>query len=1275
MGRQIGRRRRWLLLLVGGVVVSAGFVALFWGLRERFEGWLERQIADSLRGWCAVSEVEVHWLPLQLAAHKLACDGPLTAVEEIRFIPQVGASLRNLELRVSVQLLGPQVDLRVAEHGASEPPNGSERRWLFLAAAPRVIATIEAEHLRLRFGYFDSSDVEVAAERAEATVVFLPGDDKGHAELQGGGVAWRRGASAVEAVKLSAALGWDSGGWNLERAEVRGPALLLVASSKKGVGTRFRVRAPMDAVAAFVPLPGGFAGELSLRGTLKGDLADPDLTVSLSLVEARLPGLPTSRWFAEVARREHLVRVAGLRGATDSAEVSGEGELLFGEGAFVQTFLEFRCADTTTCAGVYLAPAAPVARAIAGELSLVGMIEPLALSWAGRGRLEFGEVLAAGKQSSAWTLSGQLAAGNLDLEAKIADGREAALQAAFASGEEVSFSVTARSPDVGAWLQVTAPRMAQAAERWRAELAVRGRLDRASSVWGVDVSGRAGASAGTAGAHWNCKVSGHGSAWGAEGCRVDLGFGGSLSVERIEAEDWIHLQRVSAEARQLSLEPLWVMAFGPGGGRPFIGGVADGRLEWPVMRQERFTVRDLFVAGEPIPRLTIEYAPAEGALAQVRVEAEHRDAGHLLVAGKVGPRFEGHVQIDARGWNLAGLRALENAGAEGTLDVSGEVFVGWPPRGGTIRSEVRGAVLRGWEIGDVQGQVELDPKGWRIEVGALRDQVRMRGLLEPKPPFGFSARAQFAVHEWPPLTRRGLGIRTEGFLAADGRLQTGELQRAEWELGQFDLVVGRQHVRILGPARGLYESGRIALEDWRFEVPGGEANLSVALTRDGELSCRVISESDLGWISALLPQVVVGGRGRLNLELSHRSDRGWSARGEARFVDVSIEREDFPPASQVEITVRMEKREIAEVHAAGSLGRGRFEVQGQVDLGVGPTLDWQINDVELEALGGWEAVLDGRGALRGAWSQLELTGEVVVERAEYANDVELSDLLDWLRARWFSRERAPERPGARMAGAPVRVNVIVYSTGGVTIRNNLADVDFWIDLWLTGPLATPHVGGRIGVLGGKVSFQGRSFEVVGYQVEFRDGATPGPWLQIAAETEVRTAGNEYLITATVEGPANAPVVRFAADDPSLSEADILSLIVFGRTRSQLQTAGTSVNPLGVALGLVPTSVVERPVTRWLGVDRFEVSAAQGRETASLEPRFTVGKAITDQLYASLATIVGFQSRQIVQLEYRVAQRVSLLGSWESGTTEAAGAFGGDIKFRIDSYRSPFSLCN
>jgi hypothetical protein len=138
---------------------------------------------------------------------------------------------------------------------------------------------------------------------------------------------------------------------------------------------------------------------------------------------------------------------------------------------------------------------------------------------------------------------------------------------------------------------------------------------------------------------------------------------------------------------------------------------------------------------------------------------------------------------------------------------------------------------------------------------------------------------------------------------------------------------------------------------------------------------------------------------------------------------------------------------------------------------------------------------------------------------------------------------------------------------------------------------------------------------------------------------------------------------------------MLSLITFGQTTAQLQRQGGGISPID-ALALLPTGTITAPVAKLIGVNRMEIEAVQSPSTGSaggIQPRLTLGKDLTDRLRASVSTAFGLSTEQMAQLEYRVTPRISLLGSWEGQTTGQAGAFGGDIKFRYEFRRIPFSL--
>jgi autotransporter translocation and assembly factor TamB len=160
----------------------------------------------------------------------------------------------------------------------------------------------------------------------------------------------------------------------------------------------------------------------------------------------------------------------------------------------------------------------------------------------------------------------------------------------------------------------------------------------------------------------------------------------------------------------------------------------------------------------------------------------------------------------------------------------------------------------------------------------------------------------------------------------------------------------------------------------------------------------------------------------------------------------------------------------------------------------------------------------------------------------------------------------------------------------------------------------------------------------------------------------------------VTGTVDNPRVQFSSDDPGLSQNDVLSLVTLGRTtREQSRDSGVGV---GDILSLLPseyTGDVSQQVRTIFRVDRFAVEPAYVRNTGTVEPRVTVGKDLTDRIRALASSSFGVEAHNTVQLEYRITSRISLVSTWESASSSQAGAFGGDIKFRYEFRKLPFSL--
>jgi autotransporter translocation and assembly factor TamB len=195
-------------------------------------------------------------------------------------------------------------------------------------------------------------------------------------------------------------------------------------------------------------------------------------------------------------------------------------------------------------------------------------------------------------------------------------------------------------------------------------------------------------------------------------------------------------------------------------------------------------------------------------------------------------------------------------------------------------------------------------------------------------------------------------------------------------------------------------------------------------------------------------------------------------------------------------------------------------------------------------------------------------------------------------------------------------------------------------------------------------------------VRFQDERPTNPDLEFSGETRVDTRDADYAIQVRVSGTADSPRIQFTADDPALTENDVLALVTFGRTVSQLQSQGAGIDLSDVlALTAGPQAgKVEERIHTFFPVDRIEVEPSFSRVSGANEPRLRIAKDLAERLSAVVGTGLGSERRQDVGLEYQVTRRFSLQGVWESQTKSEAGAFGGNLKFHVPFRTLPrFSL--
>jgi autotransporter translocation and assembly factor TamB len=153
-------------------------------------------------------------------------------------------------------------------------------------------------------------------------------------------------------------------------------------------------------------------------------------------------------------------------------------------------------------------------------------------------------------------------------------------------------------------------------------------------------------------------------------------------------------------------------------------------------------------------------------------------------------------------------------------------------------------------------------------------------------------------------------------------------------------------------------------------------------------------------------------------------------------------------------------------------------------------------------------------------------------------------------------------------------------------------------------------------------------------------------LDVTATHEV--AG--YVVTIHVEGDSKQPKINLSSEPEPLEQADIASLLVFGRTTDKL--TGSEENSLGskaqnAALGAVAGQAAS-VVGEQLGLDTVEVEVGDDPD----ETRVGTGKYITQDIFLSYERQLGKDGGNTVGVEYSINRNLKLKGS-SSDTGESA----------------------
>ncbi|HXZ86908.1 MAG TPA: translocation/assembly module TamB, partial [Myxococcota bacterium] len=290
-------------------------------------------------------------------------------------------------------------------------------------------------------------------------------------------------------------------------------------------------------------------------------------------------------------------------------------------------------------------------------------------------------------------------------------------------------------------------------------------------------------------------------------------------------------------------------------------------------------------------------------------------------------------------------------------------------------------------------------------------------------------------------------------------------------------------------------------------------------------------------------------------------------------------------------------------------------------------LRWQTN---------LQAQASGEIALGGPLDALSARGEVTLRGLHYSLAGGADPLLGEVTVRDSRLPARPERPlletSRIYAGASVDVKVDIADDGRV--QGQGANLEIAGQLVASKSPDQPLVlRGAIDTTHGSYRIRGKTFLVERAHVEFTGRPDLDPDIDVRAMHRVR----DIRVYALVRGRASAPSIQLSSDPP-YPQDDVLALLLFGKTRDELDQQQASAVQSAVA-GTAGAAL--ESVTSTLGIDVPLDTVVVENSTTNGETTVGLGGYVTKDIYVGYGRGIGSDADNNVRIDWRFHPRWSV----------------------------------
>jgi translocation and assembly module TamB len=187
----------------------------------------------------------------------------------------------------------------------------------------------------------------------------------------------------------------------------------------------------------------------------------------------------------------------------------------------------------------------------------------------------------------------------------------------------------------------------------------------------------------------------------------------------------------------------------------------------------------------------------------------------------------------------------------------------------------------------------------------------------------------------------------------------------------------------------------------------------------------------------------------------------------------------------------------------------------------------------------------------------------------------------------------------------MNLDVIIHRDTWIKAADSAVELEGKIHLYKS-PRGKPILSGTINSVRGNLAVAGKTFTLSRGRIIFTGGQEIDPSLDLAAQY----AAPGYDITATLTGTAKKPVLALSST-PSLTQADILAVLMFGKPVNQLtagQQKGLQQEALSMAGGYAAAQLAQS-IAQALGLEALELNVSESGAIG-------FGNYVTQDIYIS-----------------------------------------------------------